>query len=135
MINPLQNEIAQILKQNKVIAVVGLSNKVNRASHGVSQYMINHGYHIIPVNPNYKTILGLESYKHLGDIAQKVDIVNIFRRSSEVMPIVEQAIEISAKVIWMQLGVVDQQAAELASKAGLTVIMDKCIKIEHAHLL
>ena len=97
--------------------------------------MINHGYDIIPVNPNYKTILGLESYKRLGDIAQKVDIVNIFRRSSEVMPIVEQAIEISAKVIWMQLGVVDQQAAELASKAGLTVIMDKCIKIEHAHLL
>ncbi len=128
------NTIRRILKQNKTIAVVGLSNNWNRPSRFAAKYMKGFGYKIIPVNPSYKEILGEICYPSLLDIPGPVDIVDIFRRPQDVPPIVEDAITIGAKVVWMQLGVINEEAAERARQAGLEVVMNRCVKIEHGRL-
>jgi uncharacterized protein len=122
----------EIVQQYRRIAVVGLSANPYRPSHFVSVYMAQHGYEITPVNPGQTEILGRKCYRSLKDVPQPLEIVNIFRDPSAVPAIVEEAIECAAKVIWMQLGVVHEAAAQRAREAGLIVVMDKCIKIEHA---
>ena len=126
--------IEELLKTSKTIAVVGLSPKTDRPSNGVTRYMQKQGYTIIPVNPGFAEILGEKSYRKLDDITVPVDIVNIFRESSAVPEIVEQALKINAKAIWMQQGVVNEQAAQRAEEAGLFVVQDLCIFQEHAKL-
>jgi hypothetical protein len=123
--------ITEILRRSKVIAVVGLSSRVSRPSHGVSEYMQSVGYRIIPVNPNEKEVLGEKAYARLEDVPVRVDIVDIFRRSEYVPEIVESAIRIGAKMVWMQEGVIHDEAAERARQAGLVVVMDACILKEH----
>ena len=127
--------IRDILTSSKTIAVVGLSSRKFRASYGVSQYMQDQGFRIIPVNPNESEVLGEKAYPDLESLPEPVDIVNIFRRSDQVLPIVESAIRIGAKAIWMQEDVVNEEAAEMARKAGLFVIMDRCILKEHRVML
>ena len=126
--------IAEVLKQAKTIAVVGLSADPSRPSHVVSRYMQAHGYRIIPVNPKYASVLNEPCYPKLTQIppSTHVDIVNIFRRPETVLPIVEEAIQIGAKGIWMQEGVVHTRAAEKARRAGLWVVMDRCIFQDHS---
>jgi predicted CoA-binding protein len=132
--NASNEEIAEILRTSKTIAVVGLSPKPDRPSHGVSEYMQRVGYKIIPVNPGHAEILGEKSYKSLLDVPGPIDIVDIFREPSAVPEIVDQAIQKKAKVIWMQEGIVHNEAAEKARKAGLKVVMNKCIYKEHIRL-
>lgn len=127
-------EIAELLKNAKTIAVVGLSPKRFRPSHGVSEYMQSQGYRIIPVNPGHQEILGEKCYRDLDSIPEPVDIVNIFRRSEYVPPIVDAAIRIGAKAVWMQEGIEHEQAAAMARAAGLAVVMDRCIYKEHRQL-
>jgi uncharacterized protein len=124
--------IAELLRASRVIAVVGLSSKRARASFGVAQYLQSAGYRIIPVNPNETEVLGEKAYAKLEDVPEKIDIVDIFRRSEEVPPVVESAIRAGAKAVWMQEGVVHPQAAERARQAGLFVAMDVCILKEHS---
>ena len=116
---------------SKTIAVVGLSNSPLRPSHGVAAYMQTHGYHIIPVNPEIKEALGEKAYASLLDVPGKIDIVNIFRRPEFVEEVVDQAIQLKIPAIWMQEEVVNEQAAEKARKAGIVVVMDRCILKEH----
>ena len=123
-----------ILETYRTIAVVGLSSRTERPSHGVSRYMQANGYRIIPVNPNETEVLGEKVYSHLKDVPEPIDIVNIFRRSEFVTEIVSAAIEIGARCVWMQEGVVDDAAAEEARQAGLAVVMDRCILKEHMAL-
>jgi hypothetical protein len=123
--------VTEILRTSKVIAVVGLSSRVSRPSHGVSEYMQSVGYRIIPVNPKETEVLGEKSYARLEDVPEKVDVVNIFRRPEFVPEIVESAIRIGARVVWMQEGVIHDEAAERARQAGLYVVMDTCILKEH----
>ena len=124
--------ISDLLQKSRVIAVVGLSSKKFRPSYGVAEYMQREGYRIIPVNPNESEVLGEKAYARLENIAEHVDIVDIFRRSEFVLPVVEDAIRMGAAAVWMQEGVVDEQAAEKARAAGLTVVMDRCILKEHS---
>lgn len=123
--------IPELLRSARTIAVVGLSNNRGRASYGVSAYMQRSGYRIIPVNPGETEVLGEKSYARLEDVPEHIDIVNIFRRSEYVADIVDSAIQVGAGAIWMQEGVVDETAAEKARKAGLAVVMDRCILKEH----
>jgi hypothetical protein len=123
--------ILELLRACKVIAVVGLSSRRTRPSFGVSEYMQQAGYRIIPVNPNEREVLGERSYALLEDVPEKVDIVNVFRRSEFVPEIVGSAIRISARAIWMQEGVAHPEAAAAARAAGLFVVMDTCILKEH----
>ena len=123
--------IAEILKKCKTIAVVGLSSNPMRPSHEVTEYMQRAGYRIIPVNPNETEVLGERSYARLEDVCERVDLVNIFRRPEEVPPVVEGAIRIGAPVVWMQLGIESEEAAEKAHAAGLVVVEDACILVEH----
>ena len=123
--------IAEILKQYKTIAVVGLSSNPMRPSFGVTEYMQKAGYRIIPVNPNETEVLGAKSYARLEDVPEKIEIVDIFRRAEEVAAVVESAMRVGAKVIWMQLGVEEEAAAEKARAAGLVVVEDACILVEH----
>src|SRR5690554_2977518 len=132
--NPSRDRIKQILEEATNIAVVGLSDKPDRTSYMVSEAMQNRGYRIIPVNPNAKHILGEVCYPSLSDIPEKVHIVNVFRRSETVVPVAEEAAKIGAKVFWLQLGIMNDEAAEITSRAGLEVIMDRCIKVEDAVL-
>ena len=132
--NASNEEIAEILKTTKVIAVVGLSPKPERPSYSVSAYMQDMGYKIIPVNPGQTEILDEKVYKSLLDIPGPVDMVNIFREPSAVPEIVDQAIQIKAKVVWMQEGIVHNDAAAKAKAAGLKVVMNKCLYKEHARL-
>ena len=127
--------VAHLLATAKTIAVVGLSGKSLRTSYGVSEYMRSAGYHIIPVNPNETEVFGEKSLASLDEVQQPVDIVNIFRRSEFVGSIVDAAIRIGAKCVWMQEGVVDEEAAARARAAGLLVVMDHCILKEHSSLL
>jgi predicted CoA-binding protein len=127
--------IRRILSGSKTIAIVGLSPKPHRPSHQVARYLMEAGYVIIPVNPGQDTILGLTCYPDLRAIPAAVDLVDIFRRSETVLPIVEDAIGIGAKFIWMQEGIVNSEAAAKAEAAGITVIMDRCTKIDHMNLL
>ena len=126
--------IRSILKENKSIAVVGLSANWNRPSFFASKYMQQKGYKIIPVNPRYSEILGEKCYKSLLDIEEKVDIVDCFRKSDDILPIATDAIKIKARVLWMQLSVFNEDAAILSRNAGLKVVQDRCVKIEHARL-
>ena len=126
--------LRRILESHSTVAVVGMSNKVHRPSYFVGKYLLDHGYRMIPVNPTYDEVLGQKSYKTLADIPVAVDIVDCFRRSEEMMSLAEQAIAIKAKVLWMQLSVVNNAACKLAQDAGLEVVMDRCTKIEHARL-
>ena len=123
--------ILEILKRYKTIAVVGLSSNAMRPSHGVAEYMQRCGYRIIPVNPNETEVLGQKSYARVEDVPEKIDIVDIFRRPEDVPPAVDGAIRVGAKVVWMQLGIENAAAAEKARSAGLTVVMDACMLIEH----
>jgi len=123
--------IEDLLKRAKTIAVVGLSSSPMRPSHGVSAYMQAQGYRIIPVNPQEEFVLGEKSYASLQDVPEKIDIVDVFRRSEAVPEIVDQAIEKKASAIWMQEGVIHEEAAEKARRAGLFVVMDMCILKEH----
>jgi predicted CoA-binding protein len=123
--------ILELLTKYKTIAVVGLSSNPCRPSFGVTEYMQGAGYRIIPVNPNEREVLGEKSYARLEDVAEKIDIVNIFRRAEDVAPVVESAIRIGAKVVWMQQGIENEEAAEKARAAGLVVIEDGCILVEH----
>ena len=135
-----QDQIKEIIKKYKVIAVVGLSKEPEKDSYKVSAYLKQHGYHIIPVNPFADEVLGEKSYQNLLDIPPEIqktiEIVDIFRPPKDVPPIVEQAIKLKQMfgnpfVIWMQLGIVNEQAAEAAQKAGLVVVMNKCLMVEH----
>ena len=132
---PPERTIEQILKESKTIAVVGLSANPGRDSHQVASYLKRNGYIIYPVNPNYEQVLGSRCYTNLSDIPDAIDIVDIFRRPEHIPPIAGEAVKIGAKVIWMQLGIRNEEAAETARRAGLQVIMDRCIKIEHQRLL
>jgi uncharacterized protein len=127
--------IAEVLKRHRTIGVVGLSSDPGRPSYGVAQYLRSVGYRIIPVNPNETEVLGEKSYARLEDVPEKIEIVNIFRRPEEVSPAVEGAIRIGAKVVWMQLGIEHRVAAEKARTAGLIVVMDACIFVEHKRRL
>ena len=126
--------LRRILKTSRVIAVVGLSGDWFRPSYFAAKYMIEHGYTVIPVNPRYEEILGRKCYKSLRDVPVKVDIVDVFRRTEDVLPVAEDAIAIGAKVLWQQLGVKNIEAAQMAEAAGLDSVVDRCVKIEHARL-
>jgi hypothetical protein len=128
----MSDAIREILEQVRTLAVVGLSSKAARPSHGVSAYMQRHGYRIIPVNPHEESVLGEKVYASLDAVPEAFDAVVIFRRPEFVPEVVEAAIRKGAKVVWMQEGVVHEQAAERARAAGLKVIMDRCILKEHA---
>ena len=131
MVTTTTDPISDLLKKAKTIAVVGLSDSPFRASHGVSAYMQSQGYKIVPVNPTIESALGEDSYASLLDVKEKIDIVDVFRRPEFVPDVVDQAIQMKVPVIWMQEGVIHEAAAEKARKAGITVIMDKCILKEH----
>ena len=129
--NPSTDPILEILEKFKTIAVVGLSSNPARPSFGVSEYMQSAGYRIIPVNPNETEVLGEKSYARLEDVPEKVEIVDVFRRAEDVPPVVESAIKVGARVVWMQLGIENAEAAERASAAGLIVVEDACVLVEH----
>jgi uncharacterized protein len=126
--------IPEILKSSRTIAVVGLSSNPMRPSNGVAAYLQRAGYRVIPVNPNESEVLGEKCYARLEDVPEKIDVVDIFRRPECVPEIVESAIRVGAKTVWMQEGVVNQQAAERARAAGLEVVMDRCTLKEHRKL-
>lgn len=132
--NPSREHIKELLANAGNIAVVGLSDKPDRTSYMVSAAMQSRGYRIIPVNPNADEILGEKCYASLSDIPEPVDIVNVFRRADQVVPVAEEAVKIGAKVFWLQLEIVNEEAARIASEAGVEVIMDRCIKVEDAIL-
>jgi len=127
----MPSEEEKILKDNKVIAVVGLSSNPDRPSNQVAAYLKGKGYKVIPVNPNEKEILSEVCYPSLSAIPGHVDVVDIFRKSEDCPPIAQEAVKIGAGVVWMQEGVVSEEAAKCARDAGLRVVMDKCIKKEH----
>ena len=122
----------RILERYKNIAMVGLSSNPFRPSHFAAIYLLSEGYNVIPVNPREKEVLGRKSYASLRDIPEPIEVVNIFREPSAVPALVEDAIAVGAKVVWMQLGVIHEEAAARAHQAGLAVVMDRCMKIEHA---
>ena len=124
--------INKILADCRTIAVVGLSSSPGRASNGVASYMKRQGYRIIPVNPNEEQVLGEKSYPTLSDVPDKIDLVDIFRRSEEAGRVVDEAIQVGAKAVWLQEGVIDHAAAERARDAGLLVVMDRCWLKDHA---
>ena len=124
-------QITELLKSAKTIAVVGLSDNPLRASYRVSQYMQSQGYHVIPVNPSIRESLGEKAYASLDEVPEKIGIVNVFRRSEHVPEVVEEAIRLKVPVIWMQEGVIHQEAAQKARQAGIFVVMDRCILKEH----
>jgi predicted CoA-binding protein len=123
-----------ILRDAKTIAVVGLSADWFRPSHFAAKYMQSHGYRVVPVNPRYDSILGERCHASLATIEGPVDIVDVFRRTEDVMPIAREAVAIGARCLWQQIGVVNEEAARLAEASGLETVMDRCVKIEHARL-
>lgn len=126
--------LRRILKENHTIAMVGLSATWYRPSYFAAKYLQDHGFRVIPVNPKYDEILGERCYARLKDISEEVEVVDLFQRSDRVPPFVDEAIEIGAKVVWMQLGIVNEKAAQKARDAGLEVVMNRCMKIEFARL-
>ena len=128
------SDIKDILENAKTIAILGLSPKPDRASNEVARYLKDHGYRIIPVRPGQKEILGQRTYATLDDIKENVDIVDVFRNPKQILPHAHEAIRMQPKVFWMQLGIENQEAASLLIKAGIHVVMNKCIKIEHGRL-
>lgn len=133
--NPSDEQLIDLLKNSKRIAVVGLSGDPEKASYKVASYEQSQGYEIVPVNPTVDSVLGRKSHPSLLEAEGPIDIVNVFRRSHEVAGIVDQAIQIGAKAVWTQLEIVDEAAARKAQEAGLVVVMDKCLKVEHFRLL
>jgi predicted CoA-binding protein len=132
---PPREEIKAILRDYRVVAVVGLSPQPERPSFKVARYLQEHGYRIIPVNPGQKEILGEKCYPRLSDIPFPVEVVDIFRNVEAIPAIVDDAIATGAKVVWMQQGLVEPAAARKAREAGLQVVMDRCMKIDHAQLV
>jgi predicted CoA-binding protein len=128
------NTLRRILKENRVIAIVGLSADWYRPSYFAAKYMQEHGYRVIPVNPKYDAILGEKCYRSVRDIPERIDIVDVFRKSADVGPVADDAIAIRAKVLWQQLGVKNEAAAAKARAAGLETVLDRCVKIEHGRL-
>jgi len=126
--------LRRILKSCRTVAVVGLSAEWHRPSHFVGKYLQDHGYRVIPVNPRYDRILGEPSYARLEDIPEPVDMVDVFRRTEDVLPFARSAVAIGAKCLWQQIGVKNLEADALARAAGLDSVMDRCVKIEHARL-
>jgi predicted CoA-binding protein len=127
--------LRRILTQQRTIAVVGLSAQWHRPSYFAAKYMQDHGYRIIPVNPNYSEVLGQRCYPGITDIPEQVGIVDCFRKASEMVPIARDAVAIGAKVLWMQLGIRNDEAASIAVDAGLDVVVDHCVKIEYARIM
>jgi len=134
-VHPSREEIKQILLDSQTIAVVGLSDDPSKVSYMVSEAMQRKGYRIIPVNPNATAILGETSYASLKDVPVPIDIVNVFRRPEHTPPIAKDAVAAGAKVLWLQLGISNEEAAEIATDGGLRIIMDRCIKVEDSILL
>jgi len=135
---PIVDDIAglrRILSRSRTLAVVGLSAQWYRPSYFAAKYMQDHGYRIVQVNPRYAEVLGQKCYPDLRAIPDPIDIVDCFRKSSDIGPIADDAIAIGARVLWMQLGVVNEEAAQRASAAGLDVVMNRCVKIEHARIM
>lgn len=132
--NPSREEIGQILKKAKTIAVVGLSDNPERTSYQVSKVMKDAGYEIIPVNPVIDEVLGVKAVKSLKEIKGHIDIVNVFRRSEQLLDVAKEFLEVDADVFWAQLGLVNEEAYNLLKGKGYTVIMDRCIKVEHAYM-
>lgn len=132
-------DFIEILRTYKTIAVVGISDKPTRPSYTVAKYMIHAGYHVIPINPNHETVLGIKCYPDLhqlpDDMKKQIEIVNIFRKPHDVPPVVNQAIAIGAKAIWMQLGITNEEAAEKARDAGLHVVQNHCIAVDHQNYI
>jgi len=126
--------LQRVLSSSKTIAVVGLSADWYRPSYFAAKYMQEHGYKVIPVNPKYQEILGEKCYPDLASIPCKVDIVDVFRKPEDALPIAKEAVAIGAKHLWLQIGVINEEASELAKKSGLTVVMNRCVKIEYARL-
>lgn len=122
----------EILETSHTIAMVGLSPTEDKPSNGVARYLMKAGYRVIPVNPAYEEILGEKSYKSLSEIPDKVDVVDIFMRADKVAPVVEEAVKIKPKYIWLQLGIVSEEARAIAESHGIGFVMDKCMKMEHA---
>lgn len=129
------DDIREILRNAQSVAVLGLSPKPARDSHKVAKYLKEHGYKIIPVRPAQKEILGERAYAALDDVGTSPDITNAFRRSEQIMPHAQEAIRVGTKVFWMQLGIENQEASELLIQAGIDVVMNRCIKVEHDRLL
>jgi len=124
----------RLLQDTRTIAVVGVSANWHRPSHFAAKYMLDHGYTVLPVNPAYTEVLGRKCYPSLRDIPGAVDLVDVFRRPQDVLPVVDDAIAIGARAIWFQLGVINMEAVHRAEAAGLQVVMDRCVKIEYARL-
>lgn len=134
--NPSAKEIRELLQGSRNIAVVGLSEKPYRTSHAIARALQTFGYRIFPVNPNLEgPVLGEKPYSSVAEIEDRVDIVNVFRRSETVMPVAEDAVAAGARALWMQLGVVNDEAHDHAAGHGLTVVMDRCIKVDYAALI
>ena len=127
--------LRRILTRSRVIAVVGLSANWYRPSYFAAKYMQDHGYRIIPVNPNHDEVLGEKCYPELASIPDPIDIVDCFRSAEDMPPIAREAVAKGAKVLWMQIGIRSEEAARIASDAGLDVVMDRCVKIEHARIM
>jgi predicted CoA-binding protein len=134
--NPDRQEIRELLNRARTVAVVGLSDRPYRTSHAIADALQGYGYKIFPVNPNLRgPVLGEEPYERVADIPTPVDIVDVFRRSEKVMPVARDAVAAGAKVLWMQSGVINEEAAAYATEHGLTVVMDRCIKVDYASLV
>jgi predicted CoA-binding protein len=133
--NPPDEEVVELLKSAKTVAVVGIAHKEDRDSYKVAKYLKEHGYKIIPVNPKYKEVLGEPCYPDLKSVPEKIDVVDIFRNIDAIPGIVDEAINVGAGAVWMQLGLAHNESAEKARQAGLKVVMNKCMKIEHQRLL
>lgn len=129
------DELKKLLTETKTIAVVGASPKPWRDSGAIAEYLNSKGYKIFPVNPMYQEVLGMKCYPDLRSIPENIDMVDIFRNPDEVGPVIDEAIAVGARSVWMQLGVVNNEAAAHAEKAGLSVVMDRCIAVEHRVLL
>lgn len=132
MENPTREEIKRILDASKKIAIVGLSDNPNRTSYMIAEALIAAGYEIIPVNPNVGEVFGIKALNSLKELNEPVDIINVFRREEFLQEVAKEAVETDAKVFWCQSGLMDEEAYKIANSAGMTVIMDRCIKVEHA---
>ena len=134
--NPDDTEIKRLLQESRNVAVVGLSEKPYRTSHAIARALQGFGYKIFPVNPNLAgPVLGEEPYATLEEIPERIDIVDVFRRSEKVMPVARDAVAAGAKVLWLQMGVINEEAASYAKEHGLTVVMDRCTKVDYASLV
>jgi uncharacterized protein len=127
--------LERVIREARSVAVVGLSPNPARPSHGVAAYLIRSGLRVFPVNPGITEVLGRRAYPSLRDLPERVDIVDVFRRPSVIVPVAEQAVEIGAGALWLQLGVINDEAAAVARSGGLDVIVDRCLKVEHQRLL